>query len=115
MRALGDFIGGRFVSPQGQALTSHNPARSGELVFETAWDPSRVKEACEAAAAAQGAWRALSMDARWSFLERFRDAIAQDAEVMASAITSEMGKLRSEARTEIKALIGRFDLVLGQV
>ena len=113
MRALGDFIGGRFVSPLGEVLTSRNPARAGEVVFETAWDPSRVDEACAAAAEAEGAWRALSMDERWAFLVRFREAIAARTDSLSEAITLEMGKLRSEARIEVKALLGRFVLNFG--
>mgnify|MGYP001942629523 CR=1 FL=1 len=114
-QSLGDFIGGHFVAPQGQALTSHNPARNGEVVFETAWDVSRVAQACVAAQEAQPAWRALGFEGRWQALVRFREAIESMADPLSEAITLEMGKLRSEARVEIRALVGRFGLVKGQI
>ncbi len=115
MRALGDFVGGRFLAPEGAPLVSMNPAREGEVVFETAWSAGRAAAACEAAAEAAPAWAALSLDARWAALVRFREAIAADAAGLAEAITLEMGKLRSESKVEVAALIGRFDLVLKQI
>lgn len=114
-QAKGDFIGGRFVAPQGDTLVSRNPAQAGQPVLETAWDAVRVAQACEAAASAQAAWQAMGLSGRWRALLRFRDAISAHAEALAEAITLEMGKLRSEARIEVKALVGRFGLVHGQI
>lgn len=114
MHALGDYIDGSFVVPStqdAQTITSHNPARSSDVVFETKVSTAHMAQACDAAARAALAWAALSMDERWRALERFRDAIHAHAEALADAIMAETGKLRSEARGEVSALLGRFALV----
>lgn len=110
-----DFVGGRFLSPEGEPLVSRNPARDGAPVLETLWSPSRVALAVETAKAAQPAWGALSLDERWAALLRFRAAIEAKKEELADAIVQEIGKIRSEARVEIQSLLGRFDLVLHQI
>ena len=115
MQARGDFIDGSFHAPTGDTFTSHDPARGGQVVLETAGSPERVGQACEAAAAAQPAWAGLDFDARLAALMRFRAALAEREDGLSEAISREMGKIRSEARTEIKALVGRFALVEGQV
>ena len=110
MKALGDLIGGRFVAPGGEPLRSHNPA-TGELVFETAADPARIAEACEAAAAAAGPWARLRPEARYNTLLRFRAALAEREAEIAEAISAEVGKIRPEARGEAQSLVARFGIV----
>lgn len=115
MEPRGDYIDGSFHAPTGETLTSHDPAREGRVVLETAGSPDRARLASEAAAAAQPAWEALGLDGRLAALARFRAALAEREDGLSEAISREMGKIRSEARTEIKALVGRFGLVEGQV
>lgn len=111
VRALGNFIDGRFVPPTGKPLVSHNPAADGAVVFETAYTVESVDAAARAAAAAQPAWMARSIADRWQQLERFKQAIAASAESLADAIVLETGKIRAEARAEIATVLNRFDLV----
>lgn len=111
MHVLGDYIGGGFHEPVGESLVSRNPARGGEPVIETAWSPERVALAAAAAERAAPSWAARSVDDRHHALSRFREAIADGADLLADAIVSETGKLRSEARGEVNALLSRFDLV----
>ncbi|MCA9604562.1 MAG: aldehyde dehydrogenase family protein, partial [Myxococcales bacterium] len=106
--ALGDYIGGTFHGPTGEAFTSHDPAHEDRVVLETAGDPARVAQATLAAAEAFGAWSARSLDERLEVLLRFRAAIEARADGLSEAISLEMGKLRSEARGEVGALLGRF-------
>lgn len=115
MEARGDYIGGRFLEPTGEAFTSHDPAHHHAVVLEAAGSADRVTEACDAAAAAQAEWAARSLDDRVAALARFKSAIAARADELSEAISREMGKIRSEARIEINALLGRFALVEGQV
>jgi acyl-CoA reductase-like NAD-dependent aldehyde dehydrogenase/4-aminobutyrate aminotransferase-like enzyme len=110
-----DFVAGRFLEPAGEPLLSTNPARDGATVVSARWSPSRVDEAVAAAKAAQPGWSRLSFDERWAHLARFRAAIEAKKEHLADAIVQEIGKIRSEARIEIQTLIGRFDLVAGQI
>ncbi|WP_428263693.1 aldehyde dehydrogenase family protein [Haliangium sp.] len=111
MKALGDYIDGAFRGPEGAPLVSGNPARSGQVVLETAWSAARMDEACAAAERAAPAWAALSRAQRWAALVAFRDALRARADELADAIVAETGKLRSEAKGEAGALVSRFDLV----
>jgi len=110
VNALGNFIGGAFVSPSGPALVSRDPAADGAVVFETGGDAGAVGAACEAAAAAAPAWARLSMGDRAAILARWKDAIAARAKDRADAIVSETGKIRSEAQQEIQTVLARFDI-----
>lgn len=80
------------------------------MVLTAGSSPNRVRLACEAAAQAAPGWSSLGMDGRLAVLARFREAIAKRADALAEAISLEMGKVRSEARTEIDSLLGRFAL-----
>ncbi|MEM9489829.1 MAG: aldehyde dehydrogenase family protein, partial [Myxococcota bacterium] len=111
MKALGDYIGGAFSAPEGDALVSHNPARGGIPVLETAWSSERAAAACASAGAAAPAWAQRPMAERWQALVRFREAIRARSDELADAIVAETGKLRSEARGEVGALLSRFELV----
>jgi len=110
-----DYIAGAFFEPIGEPLASVNPAKDGAVVVSARWSPSRVDTAVAAAKAAQPAWSRLSFDERWAHLVRFRAAIEAKKEYLADGIVQEIGKIRSEARIEIQTLIGRFDLVAGQI
>ena len=110
MRALGNYIGGAWISPSGTALLSRNPAADGAVVFETGWTAEAVDLAVTAAAAAQPAWAARGFADRVTVLAKFKDAIAARATELADAIVLETGKIRSEAKAEIQTLLNRFDL-----
>ncbi len=109
----GDYIGGAFAPPEGEPLSSVNPARAGQPVLETAWAPERAERAADAASDAAVRWMELGTEARWAQLLRFRDALAGRAEGLADAIVAETGKLRSEADGEVRSLLSRFDLIRG--
>jgi RHH-type proline utilization regulon transcriptional repressor/proline dehydrogenase/delta 1-pyrroline-5-carboxylate dehydrogenase len=110
VQALGNFIGGAFVSPSGTAVVSRNPAADGAVVFETGSSPQAVTEAAAVAAQSQLAWAALPLSERIAHLERFKAAIAARADALADAIVLETGKIRSEAKTEVATLLNRFEL-----
>ena len=114
MQLRGDYIGGRFLPPDGDAFRSFDPA-TGALVAETATTPERVEMACRAASDAWRPWRDRSLDERWEVLARFREMISRHKEMLAEGIVREIGKVRPEARTEIDALVARFDFVRAQV
>jgi RHH-type proline utilization regulon transcriptional repressor/proline dehydrogenase/delta 1-pyrroline-5-carboxylate dehydrogenase len=110
-RPLGDYVDGRFLAPEGDPLTSLNPARGGARVLETAGSVGRVALAAQAAAVAATAWARMPLAERVVHLHRFRAAIAARTADLAEAITLETGKLRSEAVAEVGSLVARFDLV----
>lgn len=115
MKALGDFVAGRFISPEGEALVSTNPAQGGATVLETAWSPGRVELACQAANEASTAWASLRRQERFDALLRLREALRGRATELADAIVGETGKIRSEAQGEVNALLSRFDMVKNAV
>ncbi|MCA9580174.1 MAG: aldehyde dehydrogenase family protein [Myxococcales bacterium] len=114
MNGLGDYLGGAFRRGEGDLLESRNPA-TGDVVVRTTHHVDRIVEACDGAAEALPAWRRLSFDGRLEHLHRFREAIRERTEPIAEAISLEMGKLRAEARTEVAALLGRFDLMEARI
>ena len=115
MQSRGDYIGGRFVGPEGQSLVSNNPSDAGSPVLTTFWSADRMDAACAAAEEVFQAWMRLSRSERADYLMRFRHAIQGDAEKLAEAIMLETGKLLSEAKMEVQALLSRFDLVIQQI
>lgn len=110
MPIAGDYIGGVFVDAAGESLVSKNPSKDGKTVVETSWSAAQVGLAVDAAREAQRGWSRLSFDERWAGLVRFRSAIEAQKEALADAIVQEIGKIRSEARTEVQTLLGRFDV-----
>lgn len=113
MQPLGNYIGGAFVAPSGTALVSRNPAADGAVVFETGFTADAVATAAAAAADAQRAWAALSIAERAAHLDRFKAELAARADQIADAIVLETGKLRSEAKAEVKTVLNRFELARG--
>jgi len=111
----GDYVGGRFLPPEGELLSSTDPAHGEQIVFSTGSNPERVGAAVDAAREAQPAWNALGLERRFAALVHFRSAIEANKEALADAIVKEIGKLRSEARTEVASLIGRFALSLDRI
>ncbi|MDB4928371.1 MAG: astD [Myxococcaceae bacterium] len=112
----GSFLRGRWVpveAPDG-VLTRAAPADLDDALPPYAFALGHVDEAVAAARAAQPAWSALGLDARMAFLTRLRDAIAQHENALALAISREMGKVIREARAEVKAMIAKVDITLGE-
>ena len=87
----------------GEAVLRVNPAGLGQ-----------VDEAIESAHKAYLVWRALSFEARAEHLLRLKEALLKRKEDLASAITSEMGKISKEALVEAGACAAKIDLTLGE-
>jgi RHH-type proline utilization regulon transcriptional repressor/proline dehydrogenase/delta 1-pyrroline-5-carboxylate dehydrogenase len=111
----GDYVGGRLLPPEGESLSSTDPAHEAKVVFTTGSNPERIGLAVDRAHEAQPDWHALGLDRRHAALLRFRAAIEAKKERLADAIVREVGKLRTEARLEVASLVGRFDLTLDRI
>ncbi len=111
----GDYVDGRFLPPEGELLSSTDPAHGERVVFTTGSNPERIGAAVEAARRAQPAWNALGLPRRHAALMHFRAAIEANKEALADAIVKEVGKLRSEARVEVASLVGRFALSIDRI
>jgi malonate-semialdehyde dehydrogenase (acetylating) / methylmalonate-semialdehyde dehydrogenase len=99
---VGHWIGGRTVEGAGTRVGDvYDPATgrvARQVAFATAED---VDDAVAAAHAAFATWRATSLAERTRVLFRFRQLLDARAEELAAIITSEHGKVLSDARGEV--------------
>ena len=112
----GVYIDGKWqpIAAHDGSFHTENPY-SGEQVLEV--HPAgieHVDSAVEAAHSAYLNWRALSHSQRADYLLRLREALQERKQDLALAITSEMGKLHSEALVEAGACVGKIDVTLGE-
>ena len=96
-------------------LNIHNPA-TGELIAEVPEaTESIVVERTAAARRAQPAWAALPLARRIEVMQRFRAGLEAEVEVLAQALTAEVGKPIRQSRNEIGGLLARIDFFLAKV
>ena len=99
---VGHWIGGRAVEGEGGRVGDvYDPATgrvARQVAFATAED---VDDAVAAAHAAFARWRATSLAERTRILFRFRELLDARADELAAIITSEHGKVLSDARGEV--------------
>ena len=90
-------------------LKIHNPA-TGELIAEVPEaSEAIVAERAQAARRAQPAWAALPLAHRIEVIQRFRAGLEAECEVLAQALTAEVGKPIRQSRNEINGLLTRID------
>ncbi len=106
----GAYINGQFMSGS-TVISSENPARDFERVFETSTDSSLIEPAISAAQKAYDAWRVLSMAERFTHLERLRKIFIKRHDELAKAVVTETGKPLREAEAEAKSCANRITLV----
>ena len=96
-------------------LNIHNPA-TGELIAEVPEATEAiVAERAHAARRAQPAWAALPLAHRIEVMQRFRAGLDAETEVLAQALTAEVGKPIRQSRNEIGGLLARIDFFLANV
>jgi acyl-CoA reductase-like NAD-dependent aldehyde dehydrogenase len=93
-------------------LTIRNPA-DGSVIAELPEDTEQTVSArAQKARAAQPAWAAVPLNERLDCLRRFRAALVDQREQLASILTSEVGKPISQSRSEVAGVLGRIDFFL---
>ena len=107
-----NLLEGRWVPLPGDAITSRNPTRPAEIVWQGSPDPVHADEAVAAARRALPAWAALPAERRFAALRRFRDLCKARAAEMARLITDETGKALWDARAEADLLAAKVDITL---
>jgi malonate-semialdehyde dehydrogenase (acetylating)/methylmalonate-semialdehyde dehydrogenase len=102
MRSIGHWIGGKdWERPAERKADVFNPA-TGEKQAEVALaSPAEVDQAVAAAAAAFPAWRDSSLARRTRVLFAYRELIEKHKVEMAQLLTSEHGKVASDALGEV--------------
>src|SRR6185437_4007020 len=103
MREIGHFIGGRAAAGEsGRFADVFNPAL-GEVSGRVALaGPAEIDRAVEAAAAAWPAWAATPPLRRARVMFRFKELLERDRKELARIITSEHGKVLSDAEGEVQ-------------
>ncbi len=96
-------------------LTLHNPANGMLLAELAADDVHSVAAKAQAARAAQPAWAATPLAERKACIARFRALLVAQLEILATTLTSEVGKPITQARNELNGLLPRIDFFLDQV
>ena len=115
MRRIGHLVGGQRIEGEPDRATSpvHDPAtgeQTGAVLLATGAD---VDEAVRAARQALPGWRATSLSRRAEIMFRFRDLLDQRRHDLAAVVTSEHGKVLSDALGEVARGIENVEFACG--
>jgi acyl-CoA reductase-like NAD-dependent aldehyde dehydrogenase len=95
-------------------LKVHNPATGQVAATLPADDAKSVRAKYERARAAQPGWAKVRLKQRLAAMQRFRELVANEAELLARVLTTEVGKPISQSRSELKGVLPRLDFFLEQ-
>ncbi|MFF1253984.1 CoA-acylating methylmalonate-semialdehyde dehydrogenase [Pseudarthrobacter sp. NPDC058329] len=113
MQTIPHFINGRRVTDADRFGPVYNPA-TGEQEKQVALASAvRVEEAIAAAKAALPAWRATSLAKRSNIFFRVREILTQRKSELAAILTSEHGKVLSDAEGEISRGLENIEFATG--
>ena len=102
MKTIGHWIGGRLVTPKsGRTSPVYDPARGLQTAEVGLASTDQVAEIVKMAVDASTEWAAKSLSQRANLLFRLRELLDAHRGDLASAITSEHGKVLSDAHGEI--------------
>jgi malonate-semialdehyde dehydrogenase (acetylating)/methylmalonate-semialdehyde dehydrogenase len=114
MTVVPHWIAGRpEAGPAAGAASVFNPATGAERARVPFADAALVDRGVQAAARAYPEWRELSLGRRAEILFRFRELVARHADELACLITSEHGKVLTDARGEVKRGLEVADFACG--
>ena len=92
-----------------------NPANGLLLAEVPADNVDSVAVKARAARAAQPGWAATPLGERKACIQRFRALLVAQLEILATTLTSEVGKPIGQSRNELNGLLARIDFFLDQV
>ncbi|MDE1895922.1 MAG: aldehyde dehydrogenase family protein, partial [Rhodospirillales bacterium] len=114
MQSLGHYINGKMVPGAGsRSLPVFNPATGKQSKRLAVATPDEVNAAIEAAAAAFPAWAATPPLRRARVMFKFKDLMEQHADELAEMISSEHGKVFSDAKGEVARGIEVIEFACG--
>lgn len=98
------YINGKLIQGKGETFNVYNPAT--DEVIETVYSASdeQVQEALESAKKAFPSWAKTPLNERIQLLEKFREGIIQDKEILANLIHQEVGLSYPESLGEIDTI-----------
>ena len=106
------YIGGRWVSGEGDQLVSTSPLDDSEVWSAKAASTPQVEAAVQAARDAHANWSKTSLDDRIGLLNRYAELVTQHKEELGDLIHREMGKPLAEAVGEAGAVAGKVQLTI---
>ncbi|MHB1534935.1 MAG: CoA-acylating methylmalonate-semialdehyde dehydrogenase [Acidimicrobiales bacterium] len=114
MRQISHWIAGKHVaSASGRTSPVYDPATGRVTAQVGLASAGEVDEAVRAAAEAFGAWRATSLSRRADIMFRFRQLLVDNQPALIDAISSEHGKVRSDAAGELARGLENVEFACG--
>lgn len=104
------YINNTWVSGQGKAMISYNPATNDILWEGHAAVETQVNEAVSAAKKALPSWANLSFAQRENFLQKFKMTVQAQKKDLVVTLSQENGKPLWESDMEVSALINKVDI-----
>ncbi|MBA2115303.1 succinylglutamate-semialdehyde dehydrogenase [Bremerella alba] len=104
------FVYGNWQQGSGESFDSTNPVTEALLWQGRAATVDEVHQAFDAAAEAQLRWRARCWEERAEVIHRFAELADQHTEMLAKAISDEVGKPLWDAKTEAKAVVSKCQI-----
>ena len=107
---LRNYIDGQWVASSGELHEVHDPC-TGEVLAQVPFStPDEVARAAAAARAGFAAWRKTPVTKRVACLRHLRRLLEEHHEDVATVLTREHGKIRSEAVTEMQRAFDNIDV-----
>jgi malonate-semialdehyde dehydrogenase (acetylating)/methylmalonate-semialdehyde dehydrogenase len=114
MKTLGHWIGGKAVeSVSGNAGPVYNPATGAQPTQVALASAEEVDAAVDAARSAYAEWSGSSLARRTAFLFKYRELLDAHRDEIAELITSEHGKVHSDALGEVARGMEILELACG--
>lgn len=101
------FIDGRWISGQGHAIKSIDPAKNQTIWQGVSASAEDVDLAVKSARGAFATWSQMTFEARLAVVEAFKDQLSENEQALAQTIAEETGKPLWETATEVVAMIGK--------
>lgn len=115
----GNYFNGRYnpssqKGPQGveHFIKRDSPADTSCQLWEMALDYNQMDELIHSSVEGFKFWRKLSIDERINFLKKYQEQVISKRELIAEAISLEMGKPLWEATGEVNSVIGKVDITI---
>jgi succinylglutamic semialdehyde dehydrogenase len=102
------FINGEWLTGQGEAFSSLNPANNEVIWQANSATAEQVDTAVKSAREAFYSWGDMTFEARLEIVKRFAEQLKENSEELAIAIAKETGKPLWETRTEAGAMVGKI-------
>lgn len=104
------YIDGVWHEGSGTAFSSLNPATGVTIWNGHSANQGQVSAAIFAARSAFGTWMSLSLEERSHYLKRFTQIIKDRQHELAECLAQETGKPLWESKTEITAMLGKYEI-----